>query len=307
MDHVPVLAGPAVEYLRIREDGVYVDCTAGAGGHSALIAERLSERGTLVALDRDPAAVKLTRERLKPYAQVQVVRGDYRDLAAMLSERGIAELDGVLIDAGVSSMQLDDPERGFSFQETGALDMRMDPETGVSAADYLERVEESELARILREYGDLKRAKRIAKALCRRRESAPFKTTTDLADAVAEVFDFVRETPEETRTVFQAIRIAVNEELEGLERGLHQAIDLLRAGGRVVCITFHSGEDRIAKNVLRAAAQKRRVLHPDGRVKEVLPAVMKVLTRKPVRPTKDEIRTNPRARSAKLRAAEKLA
>jgi len=296
-----------VEYLRIREDGVYVDCTAGAGGHSALIAERLSEKGTLIALDRDPVAVTLTRERLKSFGQAQVVRGNYRDLAASLAERGIVELDGVLIDAGVSSMQLDDPERGFSFQESGALDMRMDPETGPSAAEYLERVEESELARILREYGDLKRAKRIAKALCRRRETIPFKSTSDLVEAVGEVFDFVRETPEETRTVFQAIRIAVNEELEGLDKGLHQAIDLLRTGGRLVCITFHSGEDRIVKNVFRDAARKRTLLHADGRVKEVLPAVMKVLTRKPVRPTKDEIRTNPRARSAKLRAAEKLA
>ena len=307
MDHVPVLAGCAVEYLRIREDGVYVDCTAGAGGHSALIAARLSEKGTLIALDRDPVAVTLTRERLKSFGQAQVVRGNYRDLAASLAERGIVELDGVLIDAGVSSMQLDDPERGFSFQESGALDMRMDPETGPSAAEYLERVEESELARILREYGDLKRAKRIAKALCRRRETIPFKSTSDLVEAVGEVFDFVRETPEETRTVFQAIRIAVNEELEGLDKGLHQAIDLLRTGGRLVCITFHSGEDRIVKNVFRDAARKRKLLHADGRVKEVLPAVMKVLTRKPVRPTKDEIRTNPRARSAKLRAAEKLA
>ncbi len=307
MDHVPVLAGPALQYLQVLADGIYVDCTAGAGGHSALIAARLGERGTLIALDRDPAAVELTRERLRPYPQAQVVRGNYRDLAATLSERGIAELDGVLIDAGVSSMQLDDPERGFSFQETGPLDMRMDPAAGLSAAEYLERVEESELARVLREYGDLKRAKTIAKALCRRRETLPFKTTSDLADAVADVFDFVQGTPEETRTVFQAIRIAVNEELEGLESGLHQAIGLLRAGGRVVCITFHSGEDRIAKNVLRAAAQKRRLLHPDGRVKEVLPAVMKVLTRKPVIPAKDEIRMNSRARSAKLRAAEKLA
>ena len=307
MDHVPVLAGPALEYLRIQEDGVYVDCTAGAGGHSALIAERLSEKGTLIAIDRDPVAVTLTRERVKSFPQVQVVRGNYQDLAARLAQCGITELDGVLIDAGVSSMQLDDPERGFTFQETGPLDMRMDPEAGASAAEYLERVEESELVRILREYGDLKRAKRIAHAICRRRDAAPLETTKDLADVVAEVFDFVQGTPEETRTVFQAIRIEVNEELQGLESVLHQAIDMLRSGGRLVCITFHSGEDRIAKSVFRAAAQKRRALHPDGRVKEVLPAVVKVLTRKPVRPTREEIRVNPRARSAKLRAAEKVA
>ena len=307
MDHVPVLAGPAFEYLRIQEDGAYVDCTAGAWGHSALIAERLSEKGTLIAIDRDPVAVTLTRERVKSFPQVQVVRGNYQDLAARLAQCGITELDGVLIDAGVSSMQLDDPERGFTFQETGPLDMRMDPEAGASAAEYLERVEESELVRILREYGDLKRAKRIAHAICRRRDAAPLETTKDLADVVAEVFDFVQGTPEETRTVFQAIRIEVNEELQGLESVLHQAIDMLRSGGRLVCITFHSGEDRIAKSVFRAAAQKRRALHPDGRVKEVLPAVVKVLTRKPVRPTREEIRANPRARSAKLRAAEKVA
>ena len=191
MDHVPVLAGLVLQYLQIREDGVYVDCTAGAGGHSVLIAERLSENGTLIAIDRDPVAVTLTRERVKSFPQVQVLRGNYRDLAARLAERGITELDGVLIDAGVSSMQLDDPERGFSFQETGPLDMRMDPEAGHSAAEYLERVEELELARILRAYGDLRLAKRIANAICRRRGSAPLKTTKDLADVVAEVFDFV--------------------------------------------------------------------------------------------------------------------
>lgn len=307
MEHIPVLAGSAIEYLRILSDGFYVDCTAGAGGHSALIAERLGEGGRLIAIDRDPEAVERARERLRPYSGALVVRGNYGDLAAVLAEHGVTEVDGVLIDAGLSSFQLNDPARGFSFQETGPLDMRMDPDSGLSAAEYLERVEESELARILREYGDLKLAKRIAKAICRRRLKQPLETTTDLADSVAEVFDFVRGVPEETRTVFQAVRIAVNEELRELETGLQQAIVSLRSGGRLVCITFHSGEDRIAKNVFRAAAKKRKVLHADGRVQEVLPTIVKVLTPKPVLPSPEEIRLNSRARSAKLRAVEKLA
>jgi len=307
VEHIPVLAGSAIEYLRIRGDGFYVDCTAGAGGHSALIAERLSEGGRLIAIDRDPEAVARVRERLKPYPRSLVVRGNYGDLAAVLAAQGVSEVDGVLIDAGISSMQLDDPARGFSFQEAGPLDMRMDPDSGLSAAEYLERVEESELARILREYGDLRLAKRIARAICRRRDEQPLRTTSDLVDTVSQVFDFVRGIPEETRTVFQAVRIAVNEELRELEEGLEQAIVSLRSGGRLVCITFHSGEDRIAKNVFRAASTKRRVLHADGRVKEILPAIAKVLTRKPVLPSKEEIGLNSRARSAKLRAIEKLA
>lgn len=307
MEHVPVLAGSALEFLRIRENGVYVDCTAGAGGHSALIAQRLGERGMLIAIDRDPSAVALTRERLSAYPQAVVLQGNYGALSEILAAHHVSHVDGLLIDAGVSSMQLDQSERGFSFQEAGPLDMRMDPGTGPTAAEYLGQVEEGELARVLHDYGDLRRAKSIARAICSARDRAALSTTQDLAEVVAKVFDFVHGVPQETRTVFQAIRIAVNEELRWLEAGLQQGIDFLAKNGRIVCITFHSGEDRIVKNTLKAAARSREVLHPDGRVRETLPARLKLLTPKPVRPEQEEIRANSRAQSAKLRAAEKLA
>jgi 16S rRNA (cytosine1402-N4)-methyltransferase len=305
MVHVPVLAGAALGWLRIRDDGVYVDGTAGAGGHSALIAERIP-RGRLIALDRDPAAVEAARARLREFANVEVRHRNYGERAAVLAERGIEGVDGVLLDAGLSSMQIDDGARGFSFQEEGPLDMRMDPSAGPTAATYLARVDESELSRVLREYGDVGPSRRIAAAIVARRHRNALRTTRDLAAAVEEALDFVRGTPEEVRTVFQAIRMAVNEELTWLERGLHDAVAALRPGGRLVAIAFHSGEDRVVKNVLRDASRPRRELYPDGRVRVVHPPLMRVLTPKPVTPDAEETRANPRAHSARLRAAERV-
>ena len=307
MEHVPVLAGRALEYLRVREDGVYVDCTAGAGGHACLIAERLGASGRLIAIDRDPVAVGLARKRLAPYKNAEVVQGNYSALGTILDERGIVRVDGVLIDAGLSSMQIDHAERGFSFQEAGVLDMRMGPDATYTAAEYLAQVEESELARVLKEYGDLRKSKRIAAAICRRRDDGKLNTTTDLSEVVSEVFSFVQGVPDEVRPVFQAIRIAINDELRSLEEGLRQAITCLAPGGRIVAIGFHSGEDRIIKNVLRDASRQDTELHPDGRVKEVHPARLKLLTRKPVAPSDEEVKANPRASSAKLRAGERAA
>lgn len=306
MPHVPVLAGPALEYLRVREDGVYVDCTAGAGGHTECIAERLGPGGRVLAIDRDPRAVALTRERVARYPQATVRQGNYRELAALVGSVGFASVDGVLIDAGLSSMQLDDPARGFSFQREGPLDMRMDPTTGRTAAEFLATVDERELTRVLREYGDVPRAKTIARAICERRKRAPLETTRDLADVVAEVFDFVTGVPEETRTVFQAIRIAVNDELHALEQGVESAVGVLGTGGRLVCIAFHSGEDRIVKNAMRRHARDTKELYPDGRTKQTHPPTLRILTKRPVTPSNDEIRENPRAHSARLRAAERL-
>lgn len=307
MEHVPVLAGAALEYLRVREEGVYVDCTAGAGGHASLIAQQLGPSGRLIAIDRDPVAVALATDRLAPYRQAEVHRGNLGALGAILGELGIERVDGVLIDAGVSSMQLDRAERGFSFQEEGPLDMRMGPDAKSTAAEYLSQVEESELARVLREYGDLKKAKRIAAAICRRRDAGTLETTKDLADTVGEVFDFVQGTPMETRRVFQSIRIAINDELGALKAGLEQGIDALAPEGRIVSISFHSGEDRVVKNVLRSGSQAHNELYPDGRVKEVHAARLRLLTSKPILPSEDEIDQNPRAQSAKLRAAERIA
>lgn len=303
--HVPVLAGPALEWLAVREDGVYVDCTAGAGGHTALIAQRIVT-GRVFALDRDAEAVRRARAFLAPYPHVEVVQRNYGELADVLCESGIDRVDGILLDAGLSSVQLDDPLRGFAFQGEGPLDMRMDRSEGPTAEAYLREVEEKELARVLKDYGDLRKARRIAGTIVGRRDADRMKTTGDLAAAVAEVFDFVRGVPEETRRVFQAIRIAVNEELRWLDACLRQAVPLLAPGGRLVGISFHSGEDRIIKTVLQEASRRRRVLYPDGRLKEVVPPVLEVLTRKPVLPSAEELRANPRAHSAKLRAARRL-
>jgi 16S rRNA (cytosine1402-N4)-methyltransferase len=304
--HQSVLAGPALEWLGVREDGVYVDCTAGAGGHSALIAQRLT-CGRLLALDRDLSAVAIAGERLSAYPCAEVIHRNYGELAETLAEQRVELVDGVLIDAGLSSMQIDTPERGFSFQADGPLDMRMDPSRGEGAADYLKNVGEADLARALRQYGDVGPTKRIAAAICRRAGEGRLALTCDLVDAVSEALPFAKRIPDEVRQVFQAIRIAVNEELRWLEAGVRQAIDVLRPGGRIVVISFHSGEDRIAKNVLREESRVRRELELDGRVKRSIPPRLRVLTRKPVVPDEEENRLNPRAHSARLRAAERLA
>jgi 16S rRNA (cytosine1402-N4)-methyltransferase len=304
--HIPVLAGPVIEWLRVRPTGTYVDCTAGAGGHAALVAERLTT-GRLIALDRDPAAVALASERLSPYPQAMVCHRNYSELAAVLAELGVDNVDGVLVDAGVSSMQLDQPRRGFSFQAEGPLDMRMDTTQGATAAQWLASTDMPTLMRSLRTYGDVGPAKRIASAILRRSDREGLETCQDLVAAVCEALPFVSGVPEEVRQVFQAVRIAVNDELGALKKGLDEAVAALAPHGRVVAIAFHSGEDRIVKNVLRDAARRRRELYPDGRVKAVEAPILKVLTKKPVQPDAEEARANPRSRSARLRAAERLA
>lgn len=304
-EHIPVLAGPAVEWLRIRESGTYVDDTVGLGGHSRLIAQRLTT-GRLIALDRDPEAVREARRRLADFPSVTVIHRNYAELGQVLQELDVGFVDGVLLDAGFSSAQLDSASRGFSFQEEGPLDMRLDITQPMTAADYLARVSAEELARVLKTCGDVRPARRIAESIIKRRRIKALHTTKDLAEAVAEALPFVTRTPEETRTVFQAIRIAVNDELRFLEIGLEQAIASLAPEGRLVVIGFHSGEDRIIKNVLKGYSSRHNVLYPDGRLKEVVPPTIKLLTPKPIRPDAEETRLNPRAHSAKLRAAEKL-
>ncbi len=303
--HVPVLPVEVVEWLAIRPEGIYVDCTAGGAGHSTLIARKLAG-GRLIALDRDPASVELARRRLAGFPRAEVIHRNYGELAEALEALGIAEVDGILIDAGFSSMQLEDPRRGFTFQEEGPLDMRLDPSGGLTAAEWLARTDEAGLARALREYGDVGPARRIARSILARRASGAMRSTSDLAQAVHDALAFVQGMPEETRTVFQAIRIAVNEEYRWLEAGVRQGIDALKAGGRIVAIAFHSGEDRIVKHVFQEASRARRELHADGRVKSSVPPRIRVLTPKPQYPSEEEIERNPRAHSARLRAAEKI-
>ncbi len=306
MPHVPVLAGPALEYLQVRPEGVYVDCTAGAGGHASLIADRLGPGGRVIAIDRDARAVELARGRLEGRPQAVVIQGNYGDLAAVVGAMGVTEVDGVLIDAGLSSMQLDDPARGFSFQSEGPLDMRMDRSKGETAAELLARVSEQGLTDMLLKFGDVPKARRVARAIVSRRDQGPITTTRDLVDVLIEVYHTKGRVPDETRQVFQAVRIAVNGELESLERGIRAAVDLLKGKGRLVCITFHSGEDRIVKNALRDASKPTHDYFPDGRTRATHPPKLRLLTKRPVEADPDETAANPRAHSARLRAAEKV-
>lgn len=289
MRHVPVLAASVLAYLDIRPGGTYVDATFGGGGHSRSILERL-RGGTLVALDADPQA----RERAQAIADpaFHFAHANFRNLASILAQYGIARVDGVLFDLGVSSMQLDDAYRGFSMVKDAPLDMRMNQYAGRSAYDVLAHASERELADIFFSYGEERAARRVARAIvARRREGALPKTTTDFARFVAGVVQKPgrRERIHPATRFFQALRIVVNEELDALHEGVSSAIDSLRVGGRVVAISFHSLEDRIVKHALRA----------DDRIE--------VLTKKPVTPSQEEIAANPRARSAKLRAGERKA
>lgn len=289
MTHVPVLLGPAVDLLAIRPDGIYVDATFGAGGHSRSILERL-DSGRLVALDADPAAG--ARAAAIADARLTFVHANFRDLATVLDRCGLERVDGVLFDLGVSSMQFDDPQRGFSVGKTAPLDMRMDPHRGRSAYDVLANASEGELADIFHYYGEERFARRIAHAIVERRSAGALPTTTtEFASFVSGVVHRPgrRERLHPATRVFQALRIAVNGELEALRDGLGAAAGRLRDAGRIVAISFHSLEDRIVK----------RSFKHDERLEPV--------TKKPLLPDAREMAENPRSRSAKLRAARRKA
>jgi 16S rRNA (cytosine1402-N4)-methyltransferase len=283
-----------MRHLRPERGGVFVDCTVGLGGHSHLMLERGATR--VIGLDRDPQALGIARAALAPWAgRIDLVHADYRTLDEVLDRRGIDVVDGTLADLGVSSLQLDSPGRGFSFQRDEPLDMRMDVSSGDTAADFLARSNERELADVIYAYGEERFSRRIARAIVHARRERPVDTTGLLAAIVRRAVPrrgYARIDPA-TRT-FQALRIRVNRELEGLDRFLASAVRRLKAGARLVVITFHSLEDRIVKHTLRA-------LEKGGEVG------VRTLTKKPVVPGEDEIEKNPRARSAKLRAAERVA
>ncbi len=291
--HEPVMTHEVVGFLLPERGGVFVDCTLGAGGHAHALLAAGADR--LIGFDRDRHALEVSRERLAAFHdRVRLVHADYRALDAVLDEQGVGEVDGVLADLGVSSMQLDGEGRGFSFQRDEPLDMRMDREAGPSAADLIGAATEQDLADVIFQFGEERFSRRIARAIVQAREGARIATTGQLAAIVRRAVPtrgWQRIDPA-TRT-FQALRIWVNRELDDLDRFVEAACRRLRAGARFVVIAFHSLEDRIVKHTLRSIAQQDEI-------------GIKVLTKKPVVPGESELGRNPRARSAKLRAAERL-
>ncbi len=306
-----MLLRETIEYLALRPDGIYVDATVGGGGHALEIARRLT-KGRLIALDLDPQALSIARETLRGHLdQVELVHANYRDLEQILDELGIVEVDGVLLDLGLSSLQLADPERGFSFQQDAPLDMRFDPKSSLTAREIVNEYGQKELTRILREYGEERWAARIAAEIVRIRKQSPIETTGQLVAWIDQAIPKPaqrrylqgRAIHPATRT-FQALRIAVNDELGNLKEGLEAAFRRLASGGRLVVISFHSLEDRIVKRFMKAKAQGC-TCHPDmpicqcGRTPEA--EILGEAT-----PSPEELSQNPRARSARLRALRKL-
>jgi 16S rRNA (cytosine1402-N4)-methyltransferase len=306
--HRPVLRDEVLRLLSALSGGTIVDGTVGLGGHAEALLEA-AEDIRLVGIDRDEAALAHARQRLAPFEdRICLIHGDYRDIGSHLEVAGIDSVDGLLLDIGVSSLQLDDPQRGFSLRSNGPLDMRMDRSCGRPASDWIAAAGETEIADALREYGEERYSRRIARAIVRARGREPIETATALRRIVHGAVPgkyFAQAIDPATRT-FQAVRIAVNDELAGLRRGLEAGFDALAPGGILVVLSFHSLEDRIVKNFLRERAAACVCPHDfpecvcDKRVEA------EILTRKPIVPGTDEIAENPRARSAKLRAAKKV-
>ena len=302
--HYSVMLEECIAGLAIRPDGIYVDGTAGGAGHSCQIAKRLTD-GKLFALDKDPDAVNIAEQRLAPYAQATVIQADFRDLCCTLKERGITGVDGILLDLGVSSYQLDTAERGFSYHQDAPLDMRMS-KTGPSAQDLVNTYSAEDLSRIIREFGEDKYAWSIAKNIEKARAKAPITTTGQLAEIIRESMPYsARREKNPAKKTFQAIRIAVNGELDALSQVLDQAFDFLNPGGRFAIITFHSLEDRMVKQKFADFA-KGCTCPPD------FPVCIcgkkprgTLVSRKPITPTEKELAENRRSRSAKLRIVEK--
>jgi 16S rRNA (cytosine1402-N4)-methyltransferase len=308
--HLPVLLRETVEWLSPPPDGIVVDCTVGMGGHSVELLKTIP-RGRLIGLDQDVEALQHASLALKDDPRVTLVKANFADLLNVLKELSLSEVDRVLMDIGVSSLQLDSPSRGFSFQQKGPLDMRMDASASLTAADVVNTYPEERLANVIYEYGEERKSRRLASAIVRARELKPFENTEELAHLAKRVLGFPQrkkgEAPKHPATrLFQALRIEVNQELEVLKTALKAALSLLKPGGRLAVITFHSLEDRIVKQYFKSESVDC-VCPP--RIPQCIcghKASIELLTRKPVEATEEEISKNPRSRSAKLRVVEKL-
>jgi len=286
--HLPVLLKETLGILLKTQGGIYVDCTVGIGGHTKAILQK-DPTAYVIGIDRDPYALKLAQENLKVFdGKYSLYQANFKDLDQVLKEEGIKEVDGFLFDLGVSMLQLKS-DRGFSFQRDEPLDMRMNPEDKKTAYHVVNTYSERELARIFREYGEERYAEKIAKAIVMQRVKKPIETTAQLVQVILSVIPYKHGRIHPATKVFQALRIEVNQELTSLEVALEKTVPFLKKGGRLVVISFHSLEDRIVKNFFKKHAE-----------------IFKVLTKKPIRPTIDEVRQNPASRSAKLRAGEKI-
>jgi 16S rRNA (cytosine1402-N4)-methyltransferase len=298
----------ALEQLAIKRQGIYLDCTFGRGGHSRAILQRLDADGRLLAIDRDPDAIKSeAAQRLLQDHRFQLFHGCFSELAEIVGREGLqGRIDGILLDLGVSSPQLDDPDRGFSFMREGPLDMRMNSAGGLSAADWLASVSEKELVRVLFEYGEERHARRIAKAIVARRTAEPIRTTRQLAELIAQTAPATERHKHPATRTFQAIRIEINHELDELQKALQQAVEVLKPGGRLAVISFHSLEDRIVKRFIRSESGSK---HDPGKLPIRESEIEKGLLKKigaSIKANKQEIERNPRARSAVLRTAERI-
>ncbi len=304
--HKPVLLEETIDALNIKPDGIYVDGTAGGGGHSSEILKRLSPNGRLISIDQDPDAIEAVTERLKDYKNSIICKGNFSDVVSIVNSLGIESIDGIMLDIGVSSRQLDTPERGFSFHYDAPLDMRMS-QSGASAYDLVNQLSYEQLVKIISRYGEERFAKQITRAIIREREKQPIATTLQLAEIIkAAVPAAKRREGHPARQTFQALRIAVNGELDRLEEGLQGGFELLKPGGRMAVITFHSLEDRIVKRAMAkwctgCTCPKDFPVCVCGNKPKA-----ELALRKPAEASEKELSENPRARSARLRAVTKL-
>lgn len=303
-NHISVLADEVIENLNIKEDGIYVDLTLGKGGHSKKILQRLSSKGRLIGLDQDQDALNAAKENLKYFSNVSFIKSNFENIDKVLEDLGICKIDGALMDIGVSSYQIDNKDRGFSYMNDGPLDMRMDRENELTAAKVLNEYPTDQLVRIFSSYGEERYSKTIARKIVQRRAEKPFESTFDLRDLIQKTSRSNEPHPE--KRVFQALRIEVNRELEVLEKTLEKVIDHLDTDGRLCVISFHSLEDRIVKNTFNDLA-KDCICPPE------LPvcvcnhkAKIKIITKKPIVAKKEELDLNSRAKSAKLRVCQRI-
>jgi len=307
LQHVPVLLEEVLGALNVRAGGRYVDATFGRGGHTAAILERVGKEGRVIAIDRDPAAVAAGRERFAAENRLTLVESSFSRLHEIVAERGwLGGIDGVLLDLGVSSPQLDDAARGFSFIQDGPLDMRMDSSSGMTAAQFIARAPERELARIIRDYGEERFAKRVARAIVAARLAAPITTTGRLAEIVSDAVPTREPGKHPATRTFQALRIHINDELAQVEAGLAGALEVLAPGGRLCAISFHSLEDGIVKRFMQKHSQDDPVYAGLPDIPDHARAKLKRVG-KAIRPSEAEVARNPRARSAIMRVAEKVA